>query len=308
MNIAAVTTFYDSDLDQLEAWAGFYADYADLLTQHIIVDNDSRPDYMARVRERFPNSTVVSRTANGGTTGAFNSGIVCALENPSIDAVLLISADIRLPKISLLQMSGLLASAPDIGVVGGVVYCADTVNQIESYGGTVRKDGFILTYNYPNCLDLSVVPDVLEVDVIPGGINLAKREVYERVGLQDERLFMYCDEIDWDHRVRLAEYRLLVTKKAQAWHEHNTRPVANTRSRKLARFYDNRNHVYLVGKYYGRARASIYLLRSLLPYPRRVAGALLHDPRALWDTIIPQIAGGVYGLLGLMGRRSIFTR
>ena len=58
------------------------------------------------------------------------------------------------------------------------------------------------------------------VSFVCGGLHLVPREVFEVVGLQDEQLFMYCDEIDFDWRVQNAGYRLAIARDAAAWHEH----------------------------------------------------------------------------------------
>jgi GT2 family glycosyltransferase len=88
----------------------------------------------------------------------------------------------------------------------------------------------------------------MEVSFISGGINLTKIEVYQKVGLQDEILFMYGDEIDFQLRVLKEGYKLVVIKEAQAWHKHIYLDKDKFRS-ELAYFLLGRNPFVLYKNY-----------------------------------------------------------
>ena len=62
--------------------------------------------------------------------------------------------------------------------------------------------------------------EVRTVFTVTGGMNLAKREFYEIVGLQDDLLFMYSDEVDMGIRAKHCGFTMAVTKNIQAWHQH----------------------------------------------------------------------------------------
>jgi GT2 family glycosyltransferase len=142
------------------------------------------------------------------------------------------------------------------------------------------------------------LPDELEVDFIPGGASLIRREAYERVGLQDERLFMYLDELDWTYRAQRCGYKLVVAKRAQAWHQH-TNVLDRRKWQERAYFYTLRNRVYLIRKYHGiwqMLRYCIIVTGHLLV---RLMSSLI-KVRKVDSQILSQILGMIFGLLGLM--------
>jgi len=59
-----------------------------------------------------------------------------------------------------------------------------------------------------------------EVDFIMGGALMIKAEVVQKIGLFDERYFMYNEEVDLYCRIKNMQYKMKVTKKAIIWHNH----------------------------------------------------------------------------------------
>jgi GT2 family glycosyltransferase len=107
--------------------------------------------------------------------------------------------------------------------------------------------------------DINEYPDEFEVDFISGGINMIRRDVYEKIGFQDEMLFMYGDEVDFDIRVKKARYKILALKNAICWHMHIFLDKSGMRSR-LAYFLFSRNMFILYRKHlFGMQRFLGYL-------------------------------------------------
>jgi hypothetical protein len=59
----------------------------------------------------------------------------------------------------------------------------------------------------------------LAVDVIVGCFSMIRREALEEVGLLDEGLFMYGDDVDWCRRARNAGWEIVFYPEAQAIHD-----------------------------------------------------------------------------------------
>jgi GT2 family glycosyltransferase len=215
---------------------------------HIIVDNGSLPDYLQKVKTYFKESFIIERTINGGCTGAYNDGIRKALKDKNVDAIMLIGNDIKLQKGSATSLYNYLYSDDKLGMVGSILLKKDS-DIIENYGERITKFGRKTfcnrNENINNNHDLFKI-----VSYVPGGMNLSKREFYEKVGLQDEALFMYGDERDMYIRANKSGYQEGVTKEAIAWHQH-----INTEGREFylpfVCFLIARNHVYLAKKHYG---------------------------------------------------------
>jgi hypothetical protein len=291
MRIASITVTKD-DYHTFEQWLSHYQAYKDEIYLHIIVDNGSSDDYKKKIKKEFTDSVIIERDINGGTTAAYNDGIKRALTDPDVDSIALIAQDIKFDDDALPKLHQLLFSDDKHGLVGPVLCKADS-NRIEAYGTEIKKN-LMINRLYNNCFIDYPLPEVMEVDLVPGGANIAKREVYEKVGLQDESLFMYGDETDYDLRIKLAGYKLLVTTCAIAWHQH-----INISSLKYGSgtvfYYNNRNIIFLNYRY-----SSFFMALNTFCYlffwrgPRYFVGFLM---KAEFKKIILYFTGLLAGLL-----------
>jgi GT2 family glycosyltransferase len=246
MKIAAITITYN-DGYKFKEWCEHYESYKSELYKHIIVDNGSLQGYLQEVKAYFKESVIIERTSNGGTTGAYNDGIRKALEDANVDAIMLIMTDVKLQNGSATTLYNYLYSDDKLGMVGTILLKKDS-NIIECYGVNITKYGR-KTYCNEN-ENINKVHDSFRiVSYVMGGMNLSKREYYEKVGLQDEKLFMYGDERDNSIRANKLGYKLGVTKEAISWHQH-----INIKGREFRLpfvcFLIARNYVYLAKKHY----------------------------------------------------------
>ena len=226
MNIACVTMTYNDGF-KFNEWCKWYEEYKDDFSMHIVVDNGSREEYLKEVKEYFKDSIIIERKNNGGCTAAYNDGIRYALKNKDIDAIFLVGNDVRLKKGCVSELSNYLYSDPRLGMVAPVVLRKDS-EIIEDFG--VKMSFFRSTFNEQGRHVADIDSGVQKyVDLVPGGISLSRREFYERVGLQDEKLFMYCDERDMYYRGRKLGYKEGVTSSAVAWHQHISTPPSYIR-------------------------------------------------------------------------------
>lgn len=247
MNVAAVAITYNDGF-KFNEWVGHYNLYKDELYKNIIVDNGSDPEYLLMVENAFPGSQIIKRSTNGGCTGAYNDGIRLALSDPLVDAIMLIGNDIRLEKGGVTKLYNFLYSSPQYGMVGPVVLKKDS-DLVEIYGGKINPRTLTFDHLCVNIPLTDVYESVVLSDSLPGGMNMAKRSFYEIVGLQDEYLFMYSDEIDTGIRARKHNMLMVATKEVLSWHQHINPGEAVVRS-PLAGYLWGRNEVYLAKKHF----------------------------------------------------------
>ena len=186
MNVAAITITYNDDYKFTE-WLGHYQEYKDELYLHIVVDNHSCEEYASKLRTFFPCSKIIRRSSNGGCTYAYNDGIKVALADKNVDAILLIGNDIRLPAGELTKLYHFLYRDEGLGMVAPVVLKKDS-EVIESVGCFISRYLFLKEpYVGSVCDALGFNSFVCET--VAGGMNLARREFYEQVGLQDNLFY-----------------------------------------------------------------------------------------------------------------------
>lgn len=255
MKIAAITITLN-DEHVLEQWKEFHSEYNPNMYKHFIVDNNSSLEYKDTLRKIFPDSILIERSSNGGTTGAYNSGIKEALKDPQVDSIMLIANDIKLSAKSVEVLHQLLFSDEKIGAVAPILFQKD-LRIILAHGEILESD-MNLKRLYENQVINASVPELVESECLPGGMNLVKRQIYETVGLQDETLFMYMDENDFFYRVIKAGFKLFSIKSATAAHCHINLNDNSSYASKVM-FYVARNHIIVCKRY-----KSINIILSLL--------------------------------------------
>lgn len=259
MKVACITISYNDDY-KFEEWCNWYEIYKSELYLHIIVDNGSKKDFLDKVKSFFTDSHIIERKTNGGCTSAYNDGIKYALSDPNVDSIMLLGNDIKMKEGGITSLYNYLMSDEKLGMVGPLVLKKDS-DVIEDFG--VNIGTFINKFLYKNVIKSQITVGLnMYVDAVPGGVSLAKREYYEKVGLQDENLFMYSDERDMAYRTKEKGYKEGVTSSAVAWHQHIRCPFHDKRLK--SNYLIARNRIYLEKKHFGLLKAYTIAVSTLL--------------------------------------------
>ncbi len=297
MNIAAIVITYN-DGYKVKEWAHWYDEYKNELYKLIIVDNGSEEDYIKEVESLFPEAILIKRTTNGGCTSAYNDGIRLALEDSEVTHIALIGNDIRLAPGALTRCIELLESDPKLGMVAPVLLNADS-EIVADYGCSINSDLSMNPYGVgKNVNDLS--PEVRYCEAVTGGMNVSKRSFYETsVGLQDENLFMYSDEVDMGMRAKKVGVKMAVKKEALSWHQH-INPPGNKRRHPFSNYLIARNKVYLGKKHFGLGKQvsifnHFFFINLLLWVKNFINGKMDQLIYHRWSMI-----GAINGLVGNM--------
>ena len=184
----------------------------------ICVDNGSSDGSQKAVRERYPNVTLIEAGANLGYSGGNNLGIRHALERGA-RWVILVNNDATVAEDFVEGFSDVARRHPGAGILAGKVYFADRpetiwfagqrVSERLGYSGRPRGYGRRDGTRYER-----VVPTGRAV----GALMAISRAAIDSVGLLDEELFAYVEDVDWALRVRDAGFEVLVAPHARAWH------------------------------------------------------------------------------------------
>lgn len=298
MKIAAITITYNDDC-RLKQWVKLYNEYKDDVYLHIVVDNNSTPDYQELLKVNFPNSTIIELGYNGGCTAAYNAGIKYALNDSNVDAISLIGNDIKISPPNLKLLYNFLYSDERFGMVFPRVQNPRVGSEIiNSFGSDIDKN----TLEMKDLDKGNRVKDMPEFRICatgPGGCNMAKPSFYKTVGLQDELLFMYSDEVDMGIRAKKAGLLMAITKNAEAWHLHIFDNGTSVRH-PFNRYLIARNKTYLARKHYGLLRSfrvfSFFFFYGLMGYLKNTF-TMNHNSRisAKW-----RMLGAFKGLIGDM--------
>lgn len=297
MKIAAVTITYNDDY-KFREWFEYYNDYKDELFVHIIVDNNSNKAYLNKVKETFVTSHVIERKSNGGCTGAYNDGIKYALSLPDVDAIMLVGNDVRLKKGATDVLQKSLFSNEQLGMVSPILLSKNS-DIVEDFGCTISNTLMMLEYGVG--LKLNEVKDNLNYcEAVPGGMNMAKREFYEKVGLQDDNLFMYSDEVDMGLRAKKCGFTMAAISEAVSWHQHINKDTNSNRRDPYTKYLAGRNKVYVAKKHFGVFRVIYVFLFYVFGSMYKILINLIKGNFYQIKEYFWLIFGAVMGLLGNM--------
>jgi GT2 family glycosyltransferase/2-polyprenyl-3-methyl-5-hydroxy-6-metoxy-1,4-benzoquinol methylase/tetratricopeptide (TPR) repeat protein len=174
----------------------------------IVVDNasfDGTPEYL----RALPGVRAILNDDNRGFPAAANQGIRAARGRQ----VLLLNNDTVLTTGWLRRLLDALHRYPDAGLVGP---CSDRVNGRQRVAAAYDPeflDGFAWDWGKAHA------GEVEEAEALSGFCLLARKEVFDRVGLLDERFGLGClEDDDLCRRARRAGYQCLVARDAFVRH------------------------------------------------------------------------------------------
>ena len=295
LKIASITPYCNEDF-RLENWIRYYQVYKKELYLHIIVNNGN-PDDTKKLQKRFPDSVVIYADKRA-LTYSNNTGIKKALANKEVDAIALIGNDIEIEPGGLTKLGEFLVSQDDFGMVSPVILQKDS-EIVECNGMLIhpRDLRFIHLDTGKNIHDLNGKINIC--DGLPGGICLARRNFYVLIGLQDEYLHMYSDEVDMGIRAAKAGLRMASTAEILTWHQH-IYPKGNKARSPLAGFFMGRNDIYLAKKHFKSSIVFFTILHKFTLALRMIVGSWIknkHKSEKLFAYYL--LVGAVAGVLNL---------
>lgn len=293
----AVITITMNDNYKILEWKKWYSEYQKEIGCFIIVDNNSDLNYKRVLFDSFPEANIIELDHNAGCTGAYNEGIKFALLDKTITHIALVGNDIRLEQGAFNACAELLDSNDSLGMVAPVLLEANS-DIVADFGCKISKKLTMQPYGVGVRVD-NLVETIRYCDAVTGGINVSKREFYEKVGLQDDNLFMYSDEIDMGIRAKKNGYRLAVLRNAKSWHQH-IHSTKTGRRHPFSKFLIGRNKVYLAKKHFGFGRAVFVALYFIAINIKVYTKGFLNNDRASIIDTKWQIIGVIKGLFGDM--------
>ncbi len=198
---------------------------------------------------------------NMGFAKGNNIGCAKAI-NDGVDYIFVVNPDMELDNNCLEVFIKYLSSQNDIGVISSVILNgnAEKHKEIIQQFGTKVNFKTQNKYNYytNRLLRDTQLPDYFLVDYVCGGATFLKKEVYNKIGLFEEKYFIYNDEIDFGFRAKNANIKIVVTSKTKIWHHHDW-SKKNISGYKFMYYLMMRNRVL----YFKKFKLYLYLIYDL---------------------------------------------
>lgn len=187
----------------------------------VVVDNGSTDESVteiSKIKSQIPNSTLLTNQENLGFSGGNNTGIRYAMERGA-DWVLVLNNDTIVEKNFLTEMLAIGESDERMSMVGATICFADKPEMIWHNGGGSFNwfTGSTPKDHGKKSIEYNEKPT--ELDFITAACVLVRREVIKKIGMLDERFFLYYEDVEWSLRARKAGFKLVWAPKAKIYHK-----------------------------------------------------------------------------------------
>jgi hypothetical protein len=189
----------------------------------VVVDNASTDGSVAAVHRRWPGIRVIQQSLNAGFSAGNNVGIRASRG----DLILLLNNDTIVRTGAVDALAARLLARPDVAIVGPRL--VDAAGRVELSFGRMISPANELRQKMLLALYRRHVASVMkwieretthehEVDWVSGACLLVRRTDAERVGLLDERYFLYTEDVDFCAAIRAQGRQVLFTPAAEIVH------------------------------------------------------------------------------------------
>ncbi len=177
----------------------------------VVVDNASRDDSVAMVREQHPQVQIIASPDNLG----YAAGNNLALRGSRARYFLVLNSDIEVHPGALQRQIDFLDAHPEIGMVGCRLILPDgsiqpscaarlTLRKYLTQQLMLDRAGISHRLFGEYWIDCAAATQPIPVDQATGAAMFCRREALQRVGPMDEGYWMYCEDSDWCERFQAA--------------------------------------------------------------------------------------------------------
>lgn len=199
--------------DYLQACLASIMRECDIAYEVLVVDNGSTDGSTEMVETNFPSVRIIRNNVNIGFAKANNIGI----EHSAGKYILLLNPDTELTGSTLKIMVYFMEEFPDVSAAGCKIIYPDGrlqfscgyIPTIESalWGGQTFQKIFrkiLPESNLPGAcgIDPETLGTKCEVETLLGACVIIRKEVFDKIGMFDENMFLYFEECDLFFRIK----------------------------------------------------------------------------------------------------------
>lgn len=209
--LSIVIITYKEDLAVLRACFASVASSADVEMEVFVVDNGGREETRSLLAEVLPDATYIANPDNRGFAAAVNQG----MRRATGEYVLLLNPDTVLPPTTLATMAAHMDADADVGIGSCIICYPDGMLQESIRRFPTLVDQLVvmlkLPHVFPALINRYMMRDVdqtatQDVDSIMGAFMMIRRNVIEKIGMFDERYFIWFEEVDYCKMARDAGF------------------------------------------------------------------------------------------------------
>ncbi len=234
----------------------------------VVVDNASTDGSTSKL-SKIKGLIFLQNKDNLGYSGGNNVGIKWALEH-KFDQILILNNDTIVSQDMIRILSNALNKfsivTPKIYFAKGFEYHKekyrekDLGNIIWYAGGKIDWENVLGVHIGVDEVDSGQYNNEREIDFATGACLMVKKEVFEKIGLFDEKYFLYLEDMDFCVRAKKAGFMISYQPKASLWHKNAA--SAGGSGSNLQDYYITRNRLLFAFKY-ANLRTKLAVIRQV---------------------------------------------
>ncbi|MDD8018327.1 MAG: glycosyltransferase family 2 protein [Bacteroidota bacterium] len=183
----------------------------------LIIDNASSNESVSKLKELFPSIPIHNTNKNRGYTGGVNFGMKKAIERKP-EYVLVLNPDTIVTPDFLTQLVEGMELCPSAAAACGTIYHYPQSSKIWYAGGNLIPWRGLAVHN--NVLPvMSKNEKFRSVTFVTGCMVLLRTSVLAKIGEQDERFFLYLDDIEYSARILSKGFDLIYVPNSIIYHK-----------------------------------------------------------------------------------------
>ena len=226
----------------------------------IVVDNGSKENSPDIINEKYKDVILIKNKENLGFAEGNNVGIRYALSKDA-KYIWLLNNDTVVDQNALTAMIEIGESIPECGIMGSKIYYYDKPELIWFAGATINWRKAVSNHIGQNQNDDPQYDFLREMERVTGCSMLIKGEICDRIGLMDEKLFLYTEELDWCVRAKKAGYKILYVPDSKVYHKISLSTGDNTGI--IFNYFNTRNFLYVIQKNMSFPKREYYLINAI---------------------------------------------
>lgn len=193
---------------------------------------------------------LVQTGTNRGFAGGSNVGIRVAIAAADAEFVWLLNNDTVVDPGALSHLVRRMKEKPGAGICGSTILYYYRPQVVQALGGSTYSRWFARIGHIGSGLSAGQLPDTRYVEsrlrYVMGASMMVRTELFNRIGLLDERYFLYFEELDLATRAK-GSYELAYSRESVVYHKEGasigTSTLKGKRPSALAQQYASRNRI-----------------------------------------------------------------
>ncbi len=212
MKLSVVTVTYKTETKELDSFIKSFVKYNDLKSEANLIIVDNSPSEYQEIRKlvfNFYKDTVIyiQNPSNPGFGASNNRGFLYQ----DADYVLFINNDVEFTEPVFQKIIREMETDNSIGCIG-----------IHQTGGA---PSFFVKMTAPKGCQMKKFDE--RFHFISGAFMFFRSDVFKRIGMFDENIFMYLEEFDVSERILCAGYKTIYYDCLSFWHKVKNRKIQN---------------------------------------------------------------------------------